>query len=81
MDTLTLNVSTKAMNSTSKPVHAAEHQVPTPVSVTESATRGPSVACLRSDALFGKAREILIEHSGSYYRLRVTHSNKLILTK
>jgi len=31
--------------------------------------------------LFGKAREILIEHSGCYYRLRVTHSNKLILTK
>jgi len=31
--------------------------------------------------LFGKAREILIEHSGGYYRLRVTHSNKLILTK
>lgn len=47
----------------------------------EAVPRGPSVACLRSDALFGKAREILIEHSGSYYRLRVTHSNKLILTK
>ena len=27
------------------------------------------------------AREILIEHSGGFYRLRVTHSNKLILTK
>jgi len=47
----------------------------------EGAPRGPAVACLRSEALFGKAREILIEHAGSYYRLRVTQSNKLILTK
>lgn len=52
-----------------------------PLPPTELAPRGPSVACLRSEALFGKAREILIEHCGCYYRLRVTHSNKLILTK
>ena len=44
-------------------------------------TRGPAFPLLRSEELFGKAREILIEHSGGYYRLRVTHSNKLILTK
>lgn len=43
--------------------------------------RGPAIPLLRSEDLFGKAREILIEHSGGYYRLRVTHSNKLILTK
>jgi hemin uptake protein HemP len=42
---------------------------------------GPSIPCLRSLELFGKSREILIEHGGGYYRLRVTHSNKLILTK
>jgi len=42
---------------------------------------GPAIPCLRSEALFGKAREILIQHDGGYYRLRVTHSNKLILTK
>jgi hemin uptake protein HemP len=47
----------------------------------DPATRIPNVTCVRSDSLFGKAREILIEHSGAYYRLRVTHSNKLILTK
>jgi hemin uptake protein HemP len=41
----------------------------------------PAIPLLRSEELFGKAREILIEHSGGYYRLRVTHSNKLILTK
>jgi hemin uptake protein HemP len=36
---------------------------------------------LRSEQLFGGTREILIEHSGAFYRLRVTQSNKLILTK
>jgi len=63
-----------------KSVRTAEHQLPQ-LTGREAASRGPSIACLKSDALFGKAREILIEHSGSYYRLRVTHSNKLILTK
>jgi hemin uptake protein HemP len=43
--------------------------------------RGPAIPCLLSTALFGKAREILIEHGGAFYRLRVTHSGKLILTK
>ena len=37
--------------------------------------------CLRSEELFGKQREIMIQHAGSFYRLRLTHSNKLILTK
>jgi hemin uptake protein HemP len=44
-------------------------------------SRSASLPCVRSDSLFGKAREILIEHGGSLYRLRVTSSNKLILTK
>ena len=47
----------------------------------QSTSGGPAIPCLRSEALFGKAREILIQHDGGYYRLRVTHSNKLILTK
>lgn len=59
------------------PVRPADFQSPAP----EAIPRGPAIPCLRSDALFGKAREILIEHCGGYYRLRVTHSNKLILTK
>jgi hemin uptake protein HemP len=37
--------------------------------------------CLRSEELFGQQREIMIQHAGSLYRLRLTHSNKLILTK
>jgi hemin uptake protein HemP len=36
---------------------------------------------LRSQELFDKTREVLIEHAGSFYRLRLTHSDKLILTK
>jgi hemin uptake protein HemP len=43
--------------------------------------RLPSVPCLRSEDLFGQSREIMIEHGGGYYRLRLTYSNKLILTK
>jgi len=42
---------------------------------------GPAIPCLSSRQLFGPEREILIQHSDSYYRLRITHSNKLILTK
>jgi hemin uptake protein HemP len=64
-------------NDPTKPVTRPPHEP----SRTQSSSRGPGLPCLRSDSLFGKAREILIEHSGCYYRLRVTHSNKLILTK
>ena len=58
------------------PLRPAEVRSPAP-----ELARGPASPLLRSEELFGKAREILIEHSGGYYRLRVTHSNKLILTK
>ena len=34
-----------------------------------------------SRQLLGDQREIEIEHEGSLYRLRLTHSGKLILTK
>lgn len=42
---------------------------------------GPGLPCVRSEDLFGKDREIMIEHAGVYYRLRLTRANKLILTK
>lgn len=42
---------------------------------------GTSIPVLRSSDLFGTAREILLEHGDALYRLRITHSNKLILTK
>lgn len=36
---------------------------------------------LHSQQLFGQANEVLIEHAGFTYRLRITQANKLILTK
>lgn len=36
---------------------------------------------LSSRALFRAAREIIIEHDGADYRLRLTANGKLILTK
>lgn len=36
---------------------------------------------LASNDLFGDAQEILIEHAGQEYRLRITRQGKLILTK
>lgn len=42
---------------------------------------GTDIPKLRSSDLFGTAREILLEHGEALYRLRITHSNKLILTK
>lgn len=36
---------------------------------------------LSSQALFRTAREIIIEHDGADYRLRLTANGKLILTK
>ena len=35
---------------------------------------------IRSDELFAGAREILIEHHGRLYRMRITQNGKLILT-
>lgn len=39
------------------------------------------VRAVPSSALFGACRELLIEHAGSLYHLRITQNNKLILTK
>jgi hemin uptake protein HemP len=36
---------------------------------------------LRSNELLGRAREVLIDHGGTLYRLRITGTGKLILTK
>lgn len=59
------------------PLRSAEIRSP----AAEVTPRGPAIPLVQSKELFGGAREILIEHSGGFYRLRVTHSNKLILTK
>ena len=36
---------------------------------------------VRSEQLFGAAREIIIKHGDEEYRLRITRADKLILTK
>jgi len=46
----------------------------TGVTDTEPAKR------IASSDLFGAAREIVIEHGGRLYRMRITQSGKLILT-
>ncbi|HID53125.1 MAG TPA: hemin uptake protein HemP [Anaerolineae bacterium] len=49
---------------------------------TVETTRGDtSVACLNSHQLFAGRKEVLIQHNGQLYRLRITRQNKLILTK
>lgn len=39
------------------------------------------VTTLDTSVLFGGAREVILLHKGECYRLRVTQSGKLILTK
>jgi hemin uptake protein HemP len=39
------------------------------------------VRAVDSAALFAGGREIVIRHAGSEYRLRITRTDKLILTK
>lgn len=42
---------------------------------------GPSQGGLPADLLFRGRQEILIDHHGEIYRLRITRNDKLILTK
>jgi len=44
------------------------------------ATRSDTAARTTSEALLGAARELIIEHHGREYRLRLTQQGKLILT-
>jgi hemin uptake protein HemP len=41
----------------------------------------PRVRCVESTWLFQGGREVVIVHHGQEYRLRITKSDKLILTK
>ena len=49
--------------------------------VPGTARAGDEKPKITSEALFGGAREVLIEHEGELYRLRHTSKGKLILTK
>lgn len=41
----------------------------------------PPAPRLRSDELFRNSHELIIEHQGQEYRLRLTRNDKLILNK
>ena len=47
----------------------------------ETISDHPAPAVVESTALMSGKRELLIQHGADTYRLRVTASNKLILTK
>lgn len=40
----------------------------------------PDILRLRSEDLFAHGKQVVIEHAGREYRLRLTAGNKLILT-
>ena len=59
---------------------------PPPANVEQLAERerdgtGQTIPVVDSAALMGGQRELIIQHGTGSYRLRVTASNKLILTK
>lgn len=60
-------MSAQSLNGDRKPA------VPTGLRVQKS--------CISASELMGGARELLIEHAGEEYRLRITRNGKLILTK
>lgn len=53
------------------------------LSLPRSATpnRAASLPRLRSEDLFRSSHELIIEHQGQEYRLRLTRNDKLILNK
>jgi hemin uptake protein HemP len=61
-------------------MHDETQRNPDPaVDVDDKSARGGSLR-IRSEQLFRGAREILIEHDGRQYQLRITQNGKLILT-
>ena len=56
------------------------HQ-PRVVRATEPESAGSGPLVIDSVALLGGQRELIIQHGQNTYRLRLTASNKLILTK
>lgn len=52
-----------------------------PSALTPPAPSTPMPPALDSQHLFAKTKEILIEHHGELYRLRLTRNDKIILTK
>ena len=49
--------------------------------VRPSLSERPQLPRLRSEDLFRSSHELIIEHQGQEYRLRLTRNDKLILNK
>jgi hemin uptake protein HemP len=56
-----------------------EQKIVSDRAASDTLSRG--ARCVRSDELFHSEKEIIIEHLGAHYRLRITQHGKLILTK
>ena len=56
-----------------------DEKMANPSAETDGAT--PVIPVVQASELFGKHREIVIEHDGERYRLRITRRGKLILQK
>lgn len=66
---------------THPPADAPPPSQPPPPEPTPGDPRRPPPKVLRTEDLFGDGREVVIEHAGAYYRLRITRRGKLILQK
>jgi hemin uptake protein HemP len=60
---------------------AAPPEPATPAPAEAVVAEGPLVRRVESASLFQRGREVVIVHHGQEYRLRITKSDKLILTK
>jgi hemin uptake protein HemP len=58
----------------------APHDEPKKLMPAACGSRSDTAARTTSEALLGAARELIIEHHGREYRLRLTQQGKLILT-
>jgi hemin uptake protein HemP len=56
-------------------------QVPSPPDPKPEAPSNAEPRTVSSEELLGGRRQLIIQHGGERYRLLVTRSNKLILTK
>ncbi|MCS6975957.1 MAG: hemin uptake protein HemP [Gemmatales bacterium] len=57
------------------------HESPSASSPVPSSASAEPVPVMTSQQIFRGQREIVIEHAGVRYRLRITRRNKLILQK
>lgn len=58
------------------------HRTNPPAGFSAATRQSPqSLHRLNSTELFSRGREVIIEHAGDEYRLRLTSQGKLILTK